>query len=380
MPFKKIGLSVAIRAALKKANLTEPYPIQKQAIPAILKGEDVLGLAKTGSGKTLAFALPLLMLAEKDGELKNRHIHSLILVPTRELAVQIQEVLYEFSLTAEVPVKSMAVYGGVSINPQMKKMSGVQILVATPGRLIELMESKALLLTSLKTLVMDEADKMLNLGFKDELNAIFKMLPNRRQNLLFSATLSEGLDELNRLMLDHPRFIEINEEETDIELIQQTAYAIEKDKKGQLLRYLIKSKNPGQVLIFTSSVYQADHVSDKLKKNGIESRAIHSKKSQGARTKALALFKKGELKIIVATDLLARGIDISFLPMVINYELPRSPKDYVHRIGRTGRAENPGEAISFISLEERPHFNIIQKKMGKWIKLTYTEEMDMTGF
>lgn len=379
MSFKKIGISPELRVLLVEQKLKNAYPIQSEAIPAILKNQDLMGIAKTGSGKTLSYVLPILMQFQNSITAQNRHIQFLILVPTRELAVQVQEVISLYAKAYDNSPKSMAVFGGVSINPQMKNLSGTNILVATPGRLIELLESNALQLNQVQTLVLDEADKMLDMGFREEMSQIFKLLPRRRQNLLFSATLNEGIEKIQGLILNDATIVKIEEEETDINLIQQTAYAVEQDKKGILLRYLIRKSKGKQLLIFCSSIYQADHVTDKLKKNDIEARAIHSKKSQGARTGALKRFKNGELQILVTTDLLARGIDIEFLPFVINYELPRSPKDYIHRIGRTGRAENPGEAISFISLKERPHFNVIQKKMGKWVKLTYSEEMDLTS-
>lgn len=378
MSFKKIGISPELRVLLVQSKLKDAYPIQSEAIPSILKQKDLMGIAKTGSGKTLSYVLPILMQSRNTRSLRNRHIQFLVLVPTRELAVQVEEVFSIYSRAYSDGPKSMAVYGGVSINPQMKKLMGISILVATPGRLIELLESNALQLNDVQTLVLDEADKMLNMGFREEMDQIFKQLPRRRQNLLFSATLNEGIEKIQGLILKDPKIVKVKEEETDINLIQQTAYAVEQEEKGVLLRYLLKSQEMKQVLVFCSSIYQADHVSDKLKKNGFDSRAIHSKKSQGARTDALRMFKAGQLQVLVTTDLLARGIDIEFLPFVINYELPRSPKDYIHRIGRTGRAENPGEAISFISLKERPHFNVIQKKMGKWVKLTYSEEMDLS--
>lgn len=378
MSFKKIGISPELRLLLVQSELKNAYPIQSEAIPAILKNRDLMGIAKTGSGKTLSYVLPVLMQTRTSKTAKNRHIQFLVLVPTRELAVQVQEVFQSYAKAYVDAPKSMAVFGGVSINPQMKNLSGTHILVATPGRLIELIESNALQLDKVQTLVLDEADKMLNMGFRAEMDQIFKLLPRQRQNLLFSATLNEEIERIQNFILEDPKIIKIEDESEDFtDLIQQTAYAVEQEKKGLLLRYLISQKQMKQVLVFCSSIYQTDHVADKLRKNGIEARAIHSKKSQGARNTSLRMFKAGNLNVLVATDLLARGIDIEFLPFVVNYELPRSPKDYIHRIGRTGRAENPGEAISFISLKERPHFNIIQKKMGKWIKLTYSEEMDL---
>ncbi len=379
MSFEKLGLHNSILSTLSQLNFEKPYPIQTEAIPAAIAKKDILGIAKTGSGKTASFVLPILHNIIQDAPNKNRHINALIVVPTRELAIQVHEVLTSFSRQLPRRVKTMAVYGGVSINPQMMKMNGVEILVATPGRLLELIENKALYLTSVKTLVLDEADKMLNLGFKDEMDRILGLLPKKRQNLLFSATLSEGIQDISRVLLHDPITIKIEAKEDNIELIKQKAYGVTEERKGPLLRYLIKTNNYKQILIFASTVYKVDNVADKLRKNGINAQAIHAKKSQKARTAALSDFKNGHLKVLVATDLLARGIDIEFLPCVINYELPRSPKDYVHRIGRTGRAESPGDAISLITPEEQHHFRVIQKKMKKWVDMVESDEIDLHG-
>ena len=377
MPFSSLGISSSLIEALVRQDFTEPTPIQKEAIPAILKKKDVLGIAKTGSGKTASYVLPILMNLEGNNLSRNRHINVLVVVPTRELAVQVREVFQLFNSALTTPLKTMAVYGGVAINPQMKAMMGVNILVATPGRLLELIDSNAVSLSAIDTLVLDEADKMLNLGFKDEMNRIFSLLPKKRQNLLFSATLSDDVDTINRILLNDPLVIKIEEEENNIDLISQLGYFVSEEKKGPLLRYLIKTNDLRQVLVFASSTFNCDKITDKLQKNGINAMAIHSKKSQQARTKALENFKEGKLRVLVATDLISRGIDITFLPCVINYELPRSPKDYIHRIGRTGRAENPGEAISFVSPEEVHHFKIIQKKMGKWVTMIDSETMPL---
>jgi len=376
MSFSTLGLSPAITKTLVDQGFEKAYPIQQQAIPAILKGQDVLGLAKTGSGKTAAYVLPTLMMAQKKQELRNRHIQILVLVPTRELAVQVQEVYQLFNLASSARVKTLAVFGGLSINPQMKAMNGVKILIATPGRLLELLESNAVHLSSVETLIIDEADKMLNMGFKDEMNRIINVLPNKRQNLLFSATLNKELKGIEVVLLKNPLNIEIELKDENFDLIEQSAYFVSEENKGPLLRFLIKSKNLQQVLIFTSSVHRADAVAAKLVKNGIQAVAIHSKKSQNARTENLRKFKTGKLRILVATDLISRGIDIEFLPYVINYELPRSPKDYIHRIGRTGRAENPGKAISFISDTDKAHFKVIQKKMDKIITMIDSKNLD----
>ena len=377
MPFSKLGLSAPLLKALAKQGYTKVYPVQEAAIPAILKGQDILGIAKTGSGKTLSYVLPILQHFRYKPMAENRHIKTLVLVPTRELAVQVGEVFKSFADNLPRPVKSMAVFGGVSINPQMIELQGVEILVATPGRLLDLVSVKALHLSSVDTLVLDEADKMLNLGFKEEINKIFALLPVKRQNLLFSATLGKDVDTITELLLHNPLKIEIKDEEDHLDLIKQLAYSVAEERKGPLLRWLIKEQNMQQVLVFTSSVHRADSVVEKLKINGIEAAALHSKKGQGTRTDTLNNFKAGKLRILVATDLASRGIDIQFLPYVINYELPRSPKDYIHRIGRTGRAESPGEAISFVSEEEQHHFKIIQKKMGKKVLLIETGTIDL---
>lgn len=375
MSFANLGLSNALLKNVEKQNYLTIYPIQEQAIPAIIKKQDVLGIAKTGSGKTASYVLPLLQNLEGTKSAKNRHIKALVLVPTRELAVQVSEVVDMFSEGLSASVKSMAVYGGVSINPQMIKLQGVQFLIATPGRLIELVESKAISLSEVETLVLDEADKMLNLGFQEEVNKIIALCPRKRQNVLFSATLSEDIENITQLVLNQPLIIKIDRDEAEIDQIVQTGYLISEEKKGPLLRYLIQKENMQQVLVFTSSTFKADSVTEKLNKNGIEARAIHSKKSQGARLEALNRFKSGKTRVLVTTDLLARGIDIQFLPFVINYELPRSPKDFIHRIGRTGRAEASGEAISMVTPDEQHHFRVIQKKMKKWVTMVDGNEL-----
>ena len=350
MSFTSFKLAPTLLKELAAQNYLQPTPIQQAAIPAILNGKDILGIAQTGSGKTASFVLPILMNLQSGTRLKNRHVSVLVLVPTRELAVQVKDVFLLFASALPIHIKTIAVFGGVSINPQMMAMQGTNVLVATPGRLLELIDSNSVHLSEVETLVLDEADKMLNLGFKDEINRILLLLPKKRQNLLFSATLSDDLQNINQILLHDPLIIKIEAVETNIDLITQSAYLVAEEKKGPLLRYLILKNNYRQVLVFTSSVYKADNVADKLRKNGIDAEAIHSKKSQGARTDALKKFKANNLRVLVATDLMSRGIDIQFLPHVVNYELPRSPKDYIHRIGRTGRAENPGEAITFITI------------------------------
>jgi len=373
MSFDSLGLSPFLVKALEAKNFKTPYPIQEQAIPVVLAKKDVLGIAKTGSGKTASYVLPILMNLEGKTAVKNRHINVLVVVPTRELAIQVEAVFKEFGEALPFHFKSMAVFGGVSINPQMKSMNNINVLVATPGRLLELSRSNAVHLDSVETLVLDEADKILNLGFREEMNQIFDLLPKKRQNLLFSATLSSDVQNIEKGLLSNPTVIEIESKDEEEHLIQQVGYHVKMEAKGPLLRHLIKEKEMKQVLVFTSSVYQADQVTLKLRKNGVNARAIHSKKSQGSRSESLSTFKAGFLPVLVTTDLLARGIDIEFLPHVINYELPRSPKDFIHRIGRTGRAENPGEAITFVTEEDKHHFRVIQKKMKQWVTMIDSE-------
>jgi len=379
MTFDSLGLSDVLLKTLTDQHFSKPTPIQEKAIPAILSKKDVLGIAKTGSGKTASYVLPILMNLQERLLVKNRHANVLVLVPTRELAEQVKEVFKIFSKNLLQPVKTLAVYGGVSINPQMMALQGVNVLIATPGRLLDLLGLNATSLSAVETLILDEADKMLNLGFKEDMDKIISLLPSERQNVLFSATLSEEVQNIQQLLLKDPIAIKIDAEEESLDLIKQVAYIISDDKKGPFLRYLIKHYEMKQVLVFASSVHQVDAIVNKLRKNNIDAKAIHSKKSQGSRTEALAQFKSGNLRVLVATDLMARGIDIDALPFVINYELPRSPKDYVHRIGRTGRAGSQGDAISLISTNELDNFGVIQKKMGRQVALIDGEQIKLTS-
>jgi len=382
MSFTSLGLAPALLKALEMEGYSEPTPIQREAIPAVIGKKDVLGIAKTGSGKTAGYVLPILHNLQAAAASQYREPVVLVLVPTRELADQVQQVFQTFlpAISLSERLTCLAVYGGVSINTQMQAIGKANIIVATPGRLLELVEKNAVRLSSIATLVLDEADKMLNLGFKEEVDRILALLPPKRQNLLFSATLSDDLSLIQRLILKDPRVIKIAAKTDDIDLIQQLAYLVSEEKKGPLLRYLIKHGNLKQVLVFASSTTKADGIVNKLLKNRIHAASVHSKLSQQTRRDTLRQFKAGELRVLVATDLLARGIDIEFLPCVINYELPRSPKDYIHRIGRTGRAESPGDAISLISPEEMDHFQVIQKKMGKRVKILSGDAIDLQGY
>ncbi|WP_192823671.1 DEAD/DEAH box helicase [Rufibacter sp. LB8] len=381
MSFKELGLSGAVVKGATKQGYTVPTPVQKEAIPYVLKGKDLLGIAQTGSGKTAAYALPLLEKTQTNRAFKNRHVKVLVLVPTRELALQVGEVFLAVNAHMPIQIKTLAVFGGVSINPQMMKLQGTDILVATPGRLLDLVDNKAVQLSDVETLVLDEADKMLNLGFEQELRQILALLPKKRQNLLFSATLDAKVNAIQETLLDQPVLVEIQPEDPlEAAQITEQAYAVPSEKKGPFLRWLIKEQKMPQVLIFVSATQRADHLVTKLGNNGIKAVALHSGKSQGARTEALALFKRGKVTALVATDLAARGIDIEQLPFVINYDLPRSSKDYIHRIGRTGRAGATGEALTLVTPEDAHHFKIIQKQTKRTIPIKEMEEIDLKGY
>ena len=376
MSFAKLKLHPSILANVTGLGYEIPTPIQAQAIPLVIEGRDILGIAKTGSGKTASFVLPILnqLLTIPTGE-RNRRPKVLVLVPTRELAVQVAGVFRALSLNLPRPVRSIAVYGGVSINPQMKAIYGVDVLIATPGRLLDLQKSNAVELSKVETLVLDEADKMLNLGFQKEMQEIFRLLPKQRQNMLFSATLSDQLSGINKVLLVNPEVIEITEKDKE-ELINLAGYFVSDNRKGPLLRHLINEQNGKQFLVFTSSRYKADTVAEKLNKNGIEAMSIHGKKSQFIRLDILDDFKSGKLQVLVATDLISRGIDIHELPFVVNYELPRSPKDFIHRVGRTGRAKSEGLAITFVTRDQTHHFKVILKKMKRYMDMIDSETLD----
>lgn len=381
MSFEKLGLSPYISKAISKLGFIKPFEIQEQTIPAILKGNDVMGIAKTGSGKTLCFVAPLLQKIQHQQYEKSRAIKALILVPTRELAVQIEQTFVGLQGALRREVQTQAVYGGTSINPQMKNLYGTEILIATPGRLLDLLDHNAFTLDQLQYLVVDEADKMFQLGFGDEMNRILTALPPKKQAILFSATLNDKVDEIKATLKINPEVFEAKEnDKVEIEAIEQIAYRVDAETKGPFLRYLIKSQDVGQVLVFVSSTRTADNLVEKLKKNKIKAMAIHSKKSQGARMDNLEDFKLGDIKVLVATDLIGRGIHIEGLPCVINYELPRSPLDYVHRIGRTGRANQTGKAITLLTEDDLHHFKVIQKKMGKQVEIESIADVNLHGY
>ncbi len=373
MHFSDLGLSPALLTAIQRANYDTPYPIQVEAIPAVLQQKDILGLAPTGSGKTAAYILPILQQLLQQEAPRDRQAPVLVLVPTRELAIQVAEVTENFSRFLPRRIKSLAIFGGVSINPQMMKLGGVEILIATPGRLIDLVGRNSVGISRIQTLVIDEADKLLQMGFREEMDHLLELTPKKKQTLLFSATQDQELASLIQQLLKNPVEIQVAPTDFTPDAIHQEAYRVSPETKGPFLRQLIQSGDWKQILVFASSIRTADNMVVKLIKNGIQAVAFHGDKSQGARTEALAKFKSGKTRVLVATDLAARGIDIQGLPLVINYELPRSPKDYIHRIGRTGRAGATGHAISLITPEEQHHFKVIQKKMGKWVTLVPEE-------
>jgi superfamily II DNA/RNA helicase len=359
--FSQLNLNEALQTRLVELGYSQPTPVQQQAIPVVLAGDDLLAGANTGSGKTAAFALPLLQQLIGLRAEGGNYVSALVLVPTRELAQQVADSFVHYGAALAPKAKVLAVYGGVSINTQMLALrGGVDVLVATPGRLLDLLSSNGVKLNKLHTLVLDEADRMLNLGFTEELNQILGLLPKKRQTLLFSATFPEEVRELTRALLHKP--VEILLQNDEQQTITQRVFTVNRERKTALLAELIKRHAWQQVLVFASAKNSCDRLAQKLAKQGIIAEVFHSDKAQGTRTRLLDGFKRGQVTVLIATDIAARGIDIDRLPVVINYELPRSPADYMHRIGRSGRAGVAGEAISLISHEDYHHFKIIEKK------------------
>lgn len=379
MSFQSLGISASISKAINDLGITAPFPIQTETIPAILAGKGVMGVAKTGSGKTLCFVAPLLQKIQDQTYDKRRAIKALILVPTRELAIQIEKSYQDLQGALSRPVKCLAVYGGVSINPQMQDAFGTEVLIATPGRLLDLINQNALSINELEYLVIDEADKMFHLGFEEEMNRILELVPTEKQTIIFSATLNDKIGQIKTILGISPLVFEVKTEVDEVTAIEQVAYRIKAEDKGPFLRYLIKKEHISPVLIFVSSTRTADNLVLKLKKNGIKALAVHGKKAQESRIDNLEGFKVGGTKVLIATDLIGRGIHIEGLPYVINYELPRSPLDYVHRIGRTGRAHEHGMAITLLTAEDEHHFKIIQKKMGRQVEIIETDSIDLKG-
>ncbi|WP_221765245.1 DEAD/DEAH box helicase [Methyloradius palustris] len=365
--FNELGLSEPILRAISDAGYTTPTPIQAKAIPQVLSGGDLLAGAQTGTGKTAGFTLPILqLLSTKPIAPSKGRPRCLMLTPTRELAAQIEESVKTYG--KHLPLKSMVVFGGVSINPQINRLSRhLDILVATPGRLLDLAEQKSVDLSGVEILVLDEADRMLDMGFIRDIKKILAMLPKQRQNLLFSATFSDEIKTLADGLLHNPGFVEVARRNTASEMVEQTVHMVNQSHKRELMSYLIKHHDWKQVLIFTRTKHGANRLTEKLVKDGIEAAAIHGNKSQGARTKALAQFKDGSMRVLVATDIAARGLDIDQLPQVVNFELPNIPEDYVHRIGRTGRAGASGAAISLVDNEEAKYLKDIEKLIKREI-------------
>ena len=378
MPFSSLGLSPALLRAVKAGAYAAPTPIQVAAIPAALQGRDVLASAQTGSGKTLAFVLPILHRLEDSAPTRPRTVKALILVPTRELAAQVGETFR--SLAQHLPhpphlssaLKVTTVFGGASINPQMLGLrGGTDIVVATPGRLLDLIDHNALALGSVRTLVLDEADRLLDLGFADELARLLALLPAQRQSLFFSATFPPAVQALAQALLRDPvRIVVTPEPETAPDIVQR-AIAVDATRRTQLLRHLIEQNAWQRVLVFVATRHASEMVAEKLRKARINAEPFHGELSQGKRTQVLADFKASRLRVVVATDVAARGLDIAQLPVVVNYDLPRSAIDYVHRIGRTGRAGETGLAVSFVSAATIAHFRLIQKRQHLGVQLEH---------
>ena len=364
MAFHLLGLSETILRALVTRGYETPTAIQSAVIPEALKGLDVWATASTGSGKTAAFALPLLkQFEDADASLRPRPVRFLVLAPTRELALQIAESFENYGQFLHTKPKTVVVLGGVSINPQMMALrGGADIVIATPGRLLDLVDKNALSLSQVQTLVLDEADRLLDQGFAEELQRILQLLPKGRQTLLFSATFAPPIEKLAGLVLTNPFRVDVTDTVSEKPAIVQRAIEVDQPRRTQLLRHLLEVHGFDRTLVFVATTYATEHVAQKLRGLGISAAPLHGKLSQGARTDALQDFRDGRIRVLVATDLAARGLDITGLPAVVNYDLPRSPNEYPHRIGRTGRAGEPGMAISFITAESYTHFKLIEKR------------------
>jgi len=385
--FSELGLIPPLLARLIELEYQQPTPIQSQGIPCVLAGRDLIAGANTGSGKTATFALPMLqdLFQQQQTEKsltshnsskssKGNYVTGLILVPTRELAKQVADSIKSYAVHFNGLIKTVAVFGGVSANTQMLALrGGTDILVATPGRLLDLISSNAIKLDRVKTLVLDEADRMLSLGFTDELSSLLRLLPKKKQILLFSATFPEQVKALTKELLNEP--VEIQLQSTDASTLVQRVFTVNKGEKTAVLAHLIQQHQWRQSLIFVNAKNSCNHLAEKLSKRGITAEVFHGDKGQGARSRVLDAFKAGEVEVLIATDIAARGLDIEKLPVVINFDLPRSPADYMHRIGRSGRAGEVGLALSLIDHEDYHHFNVIEKKNKVWL-----EREQVTGF
>ncbi|MEM7256803.1 MAG: DEAD/DEAH box helicase [Pseudomonadota bacterium] len=367
MSFDSLDLDKSILKAVKEQGYDNPSPIQTQAIPLVLEGHDLMAAAQTGTGKTAGFTLPILHRLHQGKAAKSNQVRALILTPTRELAAQIYDNIEQYG--RHLPLRANVVFGGVKINPQMMRLrKGTDILVATPGRLIDLYNQNAIRFNQLEVLVLDEADRMLDMGFIHDIKRILKMLPEKRQTLMFSATFSNDIRALAKQFLHHPKEVSVTPKNSTAKTVSQLVHPVDKAKKTALLKHLIKQNRWNQVLVFVRTKHGANRLAKQLTAANIDAAAIHGNKSQGARTKALAQFKNNELQALVATDIAARGIDIDELPHVINFDLPQVPEDYVHRIGRTGRAGSSGDAISLIAADEVDLLRDIERLIGKALK------------
>ncbi len=372
MTFESLGLSTALVKAVEKKGYTEPSPIQEKAIPLVIEGKDVLASAQTGTGKTAGFTLPMLHRLVAHNKWKRRPIRALVLTPTRELAAQVYENVREYS--EYLDIRSMVIFGGVNQKPQIRALrSGVDVLVATPGRLLDLQNQGALSLGKIEFLVLDEADRMLDMGFLRDIKKILQLVPKERQTLLFSATFSPEIKSFASSILKNPVAVEAAPENTTAEKVIQKVYRVDKSKKTELVIKLISEGKWKQVLVFTRTKHGANRLTEKMNKSGVTAAAIHGNKSQNARTKALSGFKTNKIRVLVATDIAARGLDIPLLPHVINFELPNIPEDYVHRIGRTGRAGASGEALSLVCGEEREYLKSIERLLGEKMEVDFIE-------
>ena len=368
MAFEQLGLDPPLVRAVEAKGYSEATPIQRQAIPAILEGRDLLGGSQTGTGKTAAFTLPLLQLLGKEQGGNLKHPRALVLAPTRELAAQVGESVRAYG--KELELRSTVVFGGVGISPQKSKLrAGVDILVACPGRLLDLHSQGAVNLKHVEVLVLDEADRMLDMGFIHDIKRILKLLPAKRQNLLFSATYSEEIRELADGLLHDPVSVEVTPRNSTVEVVEQVVHPVAREKKRELLAHLIEKGDWFQVLVFVRTKHGADRLARQLSRKEISAAAIHGDKAQGTRTRNLADFKANKLRVLVATDIAARGLDIKLLPHVVNFDLPNVPEDYVHRIGRTGRAGAEGEAVSLVSGDEGKQLAAIEKLLGRQLRV-----------
>lgn len=377
MSFETLGLRAELLRAVSEHGYSTPTPIQQQAIPLILEGRDIMGGAQTGTGKTAGFTLPLLqrLMSSGGADKSRRPLRALVLTPTRELAAQVAESVRTYG--QYLPLRSTVIFGGVNINPQIQKLrNGVDILVATPGRLLDHCGQRTIDLSKVEILVLDEADRMLDMGFIHDIRKVLALLPKQKQTLLFSATFSDDIKRLANDLLKSPALIEVARRNTAAESIAQVVHPVDRNRKRELLSYLIGSNNWQQVLVFTRTKHGANRLTEQLITDGIRSAAIHGNKSQGARTKALADFKSGNIRVLVATDIAARGLDITQLPHVVNFELPNVAEDYIHRIGRTGRAGHEGEAMSLVCVDELKLLRDIERLIKRDIPRAVIEDFE----